>query len=410
MLFLKVTIKAIKQTFRRKERVLMVFMSPIVFFAFFGFIFGSGNNGDITYQIAYINNDLGSSLDYTDFIPAELNYNSNNLGDLYLDTLANNTSLISNSGTTLELIQYSNVEEMTKDIEKQVVLIGIIIPYSFTESLLASYNYIQNNSLAEFPVNVTSVVKIFGDPSSSNYQSGVALIHSSLNDYSNLILQTELEGGNITTNQFEVNLEELSQFAYFVPGFLIFLVILQLVSMSGILVYEKESGSMERIKLSLIKSEELFGGLLLSNIIIATIQFILSLVVITIFGFHASGSQWFIGYVIYLIATINISGIAMIIASFTNTTQDASSVSGIMSAPFGFLSGAFLPVPAVWLIKNSLQIWDIIPTYHATQAMTSVLIDNASMVDILKPLSFLLIFAFLWYGIGFIIFRKNSNY
>ncbi|MDH5646410.1 MAG: hypothetical protein OEZ01_10400, partial [Candidatus Heimdallarchaeota archaeon] len=178
MLFLKVTIKAIKQTFRRKERVLMVFMSPIVFFAFFGFIFGSGNNGDITYQIAYINNDLGSSLDYTDFIPAELNYNSNNLGDLYLDTLANNTSLISNSGTTLELIQYSNVEEMTKDIEKQVVLIGIIIPYSFTESLLASYNYIQNNSLAEFPVNVTSVVKIFGDPSSSNYQSGVALIHS----------------------------------------------------------------------------------------------------------------------------------------------------------------------------------------------------------------------------------------
>ena len=162
------------------------------------------------------------------------------------------------------------------------------------------------------------------------------------------------------------------------------------------------------MKMSYIKPWELFSGLLVAQLIAYTLQFVISYLVISFFGFEATGAQWLLAYVVLLISTVFIVGLSLLAVSFVKEANNAMSISAIGSAPLGFLSGAFLPVPEVFVIRSlNLQTWDLIPTYHSTQAIIAVLVEGLPMSDVARNMWFLVIYSILIFVLGVFFYRKR---
>ena len=181
-----------------------------------------------------------------------------------------------------------------------------------------------------------------------------------------------------------------------------------MTTVSGLLVEEKERLTMNRIKISPMSNWKYFVGLFAAQFITVTVQLIITVFTVELWGFHASIENWIKVYAVLQVTNFNISGLSLIVASFVKTGKDSISATSLISAPLGFLSGAFLPVPDVWIVESlNFQIWDIIPTYHSNEAAAAILHDNALLSDVFPSVLILLGFAALWYIIGLMVFRKR---
>lgn len=423
MIIISVMKKTAKQTFRHKGRRTLVFILPIIFFSFFGFVFGASDDGSITRIVGYVDDDLGYSVNFSNIIPDEFKVSNNKstFGELFIDLLGNHRDILVNTSINIELREYESTNELIKDVETQNIQLGLYIPSNFTESLLSGYNdrysSIFSENITGYPFNVYTSLITYGDPTVQQYQSANSLIIEAVENYEgeitgiNAFVSEPLTGGNIELTQISLSLEDNEEKTLFydlVPGFLVFFIILQMTTVSGLLVEEKENLTMNRIKISPMSNWKYFVGLFMAQFITVSIQLVITAITVDLWGFHVSIEQWLQVYVVLQVTNFNISGISLIIASYVKTGKDSTSATSILSAPLGFLSGAFLPVPDVWVIKSfDIQIWDIIPTYHSNEAVRAILHDNASLSDVFTSLLILLVFALMWYTIGLLVYRTR---
>ncbi len=414
--------KTIKATIRHKGRLILVFVLPILFFSFFGIAFGA-EEGTENRVIGYVDEDLGFALDFSDIIPNNylVSDNKSTFGALFIDLMDNHRNLIVNTSINFEFLEYGSIDELVRDVETQNVQLGLYIPKNFTESLLSGYNAryssIYSQNITGYPLDVFTSLITYGDPTVSEYQSVNSLINEAMTNYESQItgigafIDEPLSGGNIELTQISQSQddnEEHTLFNQLVPGFMVFFIILQMTTVSGLLVEEKEELTINRIKISPMSNWKFFVGLFMAQFITVSIQLVITVFTVEFWGFHATFDQWWQVFVVLQVTNFNISGLSLIIASYVKTAKDSTSATTILAAPLGFLSGAFLPVPDVFVVKAwNIQIWDIIPTYHSNEALDAILHDNANLSDVLTSLLILLAFSLLWYVIGLLVYRTR---
>ncbi|MHA2249610.1 MAG: ABC transporter permease [Candidatus Kariarchaeaceae archaeon] len=420
MLFVEVMLKTLKQTYRSKSAVAIIIIGPIVFFSFFGLVFGTENESR-TRTIGFINEDIGyDTLDFSDIIPHKflIAGNSSNFGNLYVELLKNHIDLLVESPISLSMKAYTDYEELRKDVEIQVLNVGIIIPKNFTEAMLSGYNdgYHTKNGLYkdDYPINVNTTISVLGDLSVEAYRSSISILYQSFTVFTEEIygigrfVDFPIEGGFLDFESRSIYSDEYTMFHFFAPGFLVFLIILQMINIANLLVEEKEKQTINRIKLALLPEWILFLGLFLAQFVIVSVQIGIAISILSFWGLTASALNWMKIFIILQVTNFNVSGLALIISSFVKTKDSAGSATGLLSAPIGFLSGAFLPVPEVYVIKAlNIQIWDILPTYHSNTAVTKLLLEDAPLSDLTKPIVLLSLFAIIWFTIGLLIYRKR---
>ena len=421
----KMILKTIKQMARNRARVAMVILAPVIFFTFFGYVFAPQAN-DVILSVGLLNNDTGYTDDYFRILPEQWNTsktsNPQSMGHLFSDLFANNTGLLTQSleDSTLlvDIIVYDDDEVLLKDLQTQVVSLGILIPKNFTEILLSTFNtqYSRANGqyyegLPRFGGNTS--LTLMGDPSVSSYQSAISVVSDAFTGFTDQIYgiqvfaSQELNGGNLDF-EFVNKGTEVSTFHYFAGGFIIFVILLNMISVSGILAEEKETGTINRIKMSLVPDYYLFLAIIVMQIVVATVQIAISAFFINMNGVDISFVSWLRIYFILQLANINITGLGLIIAAFAKSQKDASNITGILVAPLGFLSGSFLPVPEAWLIKSlNLQFWDILPSYHAVQAVTKIFLEEVTLSALSREISFLVVLSFAWLIIGLFVYNKR---
>ncbi|UCE13373.1 MAG: ABC transporter permease [Candidatus Heimdallarchaeota archaeon] len=422
------TIRCIKQTGRNVERMSIIFLIPFLFIVGIAFMYGDessfviiGDTGD-HYKIGVINHDQGMNLSsqlqsqFNDFI------NSSILGDPIQDGFG--TCFIKNINQSRILLSekdnrrfsvflYSDFDKATKAVQSRFISLCFIIPDNFTPTLITGFNHRINITENKLLLNTSEYffseanIELIGDHSYARFTEATTLLEEMLNSFLNYFWVSGLDfPGKFVMDYETISTLAFTEFDIYVPAFLIFVLITSSTGVAGIIGYEQEQGTIDRLKLSDFSSSSLLFGLSITQII--TTLLTMTTVVITIyfleFPFQGTHQALFV-LIVSLFAVLPLLGISLGIAAFLGGRM-ATYLPGLIAIPLSFLTGGFIPLPRATL-TGDIQLWHLNPFYSAGEVYRKILILNLEVDHILLDLILLLIFGIAFFVIGALVFIKG---
>lgn len=468
MKFVSIAVKGIKEIFRDKKGLALLIVFPMAFMFVFGFAFGSTNSANESMDIVVLNYDTGTILYYQN-ISEEINFGDNFtslLKDLkyednvtHLFTIYNvseekaNDMLIKREIDCILIIpkNFSNAiraminetvrTEITSNIGEMLLGMGIT-EWNTTNGTY--YYYAENNTLylddepvnitgfTDFPAdytlpeveNVTAELTIKGDTGYMVFGMAQGLTLRILEQYKDEIqINAKQNISNyfskekqITNNFVYSNVEGIpgtelfTVFDYQAPGIIVFALLMMVPAVAGALARECEKGTLERLKLSKMKSFDLLFGTLIPWSLVASVQVIILFLVALLMGFHWQGGNFSL---ILAIGTGIIGGVAsislgLLVAAFVKSEKHATTLSPIIAVPMSFLVGAFFPLPKAvigYINGKPFQIYDVLPWTHTVNALRYLLtFGNYDVSYYIVMMSILTAILFI---AGIVCFSKN---
>ena len=254
--------------------------------------------------------------------------------------------------------------------------------------------------------SVTTTITYGGDLSNTYYMIGANMALTTVDAYVQkatgqrpLVNYVELPmGASATRTEFET----------YVPGTLIFSVILLIFLASMTVAREIETGSLRRLQLTPMTSFDLLGGITLALLLVGALASILSFLVALALGFHSQGPIW-VAILVSVVASLSVIGLGMVVASLTRSVSQAFVVANFPLGLMMFFSGVIFPMPAVRLFTiagHAVSPYDILPPTHAVVALNKILTLGASLGDVAYELTALIILSALYFFVGVWLFQR----
>jgi ABC-2 type transport system permease protein len=199
-----------------------------------------------------------------------------------------------------------------------------------------------------------------------------------------------------------------TEFETYVPGTLIFSIVLLIFLASMTVAREIENGALRRLQLTPMTSFDLLGGITLALLLVGAASSVLSFLVALALGFHSQGPIW-IAILISIIASLSVIGLGLVVASLTRSVSQAFVVANFPLAFMMFFSGIIFPLPPVKLFTIAgriISLYDILPPTHAVVALNKILTLGASLRDVTYELTALFILSILYLAIGVWLFSR----
>lgn len=208
-----------------------------------------------------------------------------------------------------------------------------------------------------------------------------------------------------------VSVDPRAPFNRYVPGLLVFAVIMLVFSASMSVAREIERGALIRLRLTQVSSITLLGGMSLVQLALGVITVMNTLVVALLLGFESVGA---LGWVLLLggIGSFSSIGIGMVVASLSPSTTRAFLVSSVAMFLLLLFSGVVFPRPQVDLFTigtRTLGVFDLLPTTHLNVGLTKVARLGARGSEITYELSALTGLSLITFAVGAAIFRKTQR-
>jgi ABC-2 type transport system permease protein len=201
-----------------------------------------------------------------------------------------------------------------------------------------------------------------------------------------------------------------TEFENYVPGLLIFAVILLVFSAPMAVAREVEAGTLRRLQITRMRSLDFLGGVTLTQMIVGIAALLLALVVAVALGFRSQGPLW-AAVLIGAIASLSVIGVGLIVACFSRTVTQAFLLANFPLAFFMFFSGAMFPVPRLtifWIGGQSVALFDVLPTTHAVIALQKIFVLGAGLSDVLYESIALIALSGLYFAIGVWLFKRTQ--
>lgn len=169
------------------------------------------------------------------------------------------------------------------------------------------------------------------------------------------------------------------------------------------IVREKQSGTMEQIRVTPIRAHELFAGKILPPLVIIMGSLFPSLLVVRLMGVPMNGSlsTLFALHALFLLSGLSIG---VFVATITSTLQQALLASFFGMFPLLFLSGSVTPIESMpaWLQLGA----EVSPLRHYIEIVSGLFLKGAGMAELWPhALALAGISALLFVG-GWLIFRR----
>ena len=201
-----------------------------------------------------------------------------------------------------------------------------------------------------------------------------------------------------------------TEFENYVPGLLIFAIILLVFSTPMAVAREVEAGTLRRLQISRMRAFDFLGGVTLTQLIVGVAALLLALFVAVLLGFRSQGSLW-AAIIIGAIASLSVIGVGLIVACFSRTVTQAFLLANFPLAFFMFFSGAMFPVPRLTLFSigsQSVALFDILPTSHAVIALQKIFVLGAGLSDVTYELIALTALSVLYFAVGVWLFKRTQ--
>lgn len=250
-------------------------------------------------------------------------------------------------------------------------------------------------------------LRLTGDPYSSNYTFARSLLDQLLREFVNETLDWQDE--NLTIDYAYVSgTGAMSDFDFGVPGLIVFSLMLLVTSTAQILVREHVNGALRRLRLTRLSAASLLLGVTLAQMALSLFLVPFTFGVALLLGFDSHGSL-LLAMGIGLLLTLSVVGLGLIVACFAHSDSEAANLGATAGALLTLLSGAMYPMPDVPLAViagRSIQIYDLLPTAHAAEAMRRVLILGEGVVAVSYELAALSVLSALLLAVGVILYAK----
>jgi ABC-2 type transport system permease protein len=283
-----------------------------------------------------------------------------------------------------------------------------------------------NNPLPEAS-NVSAALIIKGDTGYIDFGTTQAGITELLEHYKNTVvgeaiagasarndmLKSQMPGDFVSAKVLPISgIQSFSLFDDMVPGLIVFGVLLQVSIIATSLTREVQTGTLNRLKLSKMRSFDLLLGTFISWLLITIIQVLVLIIVAISLGYKWQGDVSSLGLatIIGIIAGMASISLALLIAAFVTNERQAGSLSAMIAVPMAFLAGAFIPLPKEAIGQfngKTYQIYDILPWTHAVSALRSVLTYGSGLDgDVIFEVRLLIILASILFVVGVVAFSR----
>jgi ABC-2 type transport system permease protein len=254
--------------------------------------------------------------------------------------------------------------------------------------------------------SVTTSITFGGDLSNTYYMIGANLALTTIETY-----VQQATGQKALVNYIEKPLgasAARTEFETYVPGTLIFSVIMLIFLAAMTLAREIETGSLRRLKLTPMTSFELLGGISLALLLVGAASTLLSFMVALALGFKSQGPLW-VAILVSVVASLSIIGLGMVVASLTRSVSQAFVVANFPLGLMMFFSGVIFPMPMVKLFTiagRTISLYDILPPTHAVAALNKILTLGASFGEVAYELIALVVLSVLYFLAGVWLFQR----
>jgi ABC-2 type transport system permease protein len=265
------------------------------------------------------------------------------------------------------------------------------IPEDFSESLLA---------MKGGDRSVTTRIIFGGDLSNTYYMVGANLALGSVDAY-----VQKASGQKPLVEYVEAALGASgtrSEFETYIPGTLVFSIVLLIFLASMIMAREIESGTLRRLQLTPMSSFDLIGGITVALVLLGSLSISLAITAALLLGFHSQGPVW-VALVIGGVTSLSIIGLGLLVASFTRTVSQAFVVANFPLALMMFFCGVIFPMPQLRLFTlfgHVISPYDFLPPTHAVNALNRILTLGAGFKDVIFELAVLTILSVIYLVFG----------
>jgi len=206
-----------------------------------------------------------------------------------------------------------------------------------------------------------------------------------------------------------IEVEQLTQFDYFVPGLFPFAVIFLIMTIAQSFTEDREKGLLRRINITPTTSSEFMTSQTISNMLTAILQVTLVFAMAFIIGYRPLGDLLSIimAFIIVTIFSLCCVGFGLITATLSKTSGAATGLAFVFIMPQMFL-GTFV---SVGLSSIAQQVGRFTPSYYVTDALTSLFLRGAPITSssIIFDLSILLVVSLSVLILGIILYARYGK-
>jgi len=357
-----IAIKDIKTFFREKGTIFWTIAFPVMILLLFTAIFG--REIPFNANIGIVNEDGQTPI--TDSIIAGLN----ETGFLTLKNFSDRTE-------ALEELNATNVRAV------------LIIPQNFSQNLYLGHT------------NVSLIVDGSNPDTARFIEDGVGTF------FSEYYKQFKPDYNEPITIDTEISVvgQAIGYKESIVPGMLTYpLLFSSMVVSTGAIVFEREKGTLKKIRASPIRPINMLFGKTLAALFQTTISIlVMSVLAVVLLG---PKLNWNVPLLIPIFFLGSMNGIALglIISCIGRAPQEASNAATTIAVVLQFFTGMYFPIEYLPIYMQ--QMGRVIPMTYAAQALRDIMIRNATLIDLLWLMATLTLSALVLYGVGVLLYKR----
>jgi len=457
MKFLSLATKALKQTIRDRRSLFFLLLFPVVFMIIFAFAFGSPSSlgtGTTSHEIAVINLDQGATV--------SINNTTQHVNDGAIFTRLLENITYPQTDTHMFALNNVSADQAQTMLKSRGLDAVITIPENFSQAVVALANasaraetasdiglIVINESTSEAGVasglptsasssqlpanitlpkqsNATAQVIVEGDTGTAAFAAAQGLILNVLTQFESQIQGMAIRqvDSTLAQNQSNASIDYISAavqpltgtrsltlFDYQAPGLIVFALLMQVSSVAQDLARESDRGTLNRLKLSNMRSFDLLFGTLLTWIVIAVAQILLLFGVAVALGFEWAGGANSIGLAVLvgIIGGIASISLGLLLAAFTTNERQAAQLGVLIAVPVSFLTGAFFPLPNEILgtvFGTTFQVYDLLPWTQVADALRQVLLYGSNFGAVAIYVGFAIVLTAILFVVGVVSYSR----
>ena len=200
-----------------------------------------------------------------------------------------------------------------------------------------------------------------------------------------------------------------TEFEMYVPGVLVFSIIMLIFLAAMVVAREVESGTLRRLQLTPLRAYEFLGGISAALMLVGLACVALTFLTALGTGFRSQGSLWLAGLVAGL-ACLSVIGMGLVVASVSRTVSQAFVIANFPLGLFMFFSGSIYPLPKVVLFtvgRQAISLYDVLPPTHAVSALNKIFTLGAGIGELGYEMGALIILSILYFAAGVWLFQRT---
>jgi ABC-2 type transport system permease protein len=198
-----------------------------------------------------------------------------------------------------------------------------------------------------------------------------------------------------------------------VPAWLVFSMFFIVIPISNTFISEREQGTLMRLKSMNVSRFYLIMGKMAPYFLINAIQVIIMIAmgvyIVPFFGGTALTLGDSMGGLILIAASVSFSAISMalLIASAARTTEQATTVGGVLNIIFGALGGIMVPK---FVMPGFMQdLANMSPMSWGLEGFLDIFLRNGSVSDVLPKSLYLFVFGVVMLTLTVILLRRRGE-